>query len=155
MRTKHFVLTALLAVILIGTSTSCVVVDAFTDDPTVLKIIQYDGDPLTEDDVVAQTWKAEIDQNKVRLRQNTLPEDSSSYVIVIDFEHKEDGLPEVKDMTWGPAGRGFYRRVHAGLVEIQSWDLNGEVSGRVSLTSHAFYGPTVFWIDLSESTTTQ
>jgi hypothetical protein len=120
-----------------------------------LSVTRYTGPPITHTEVRG-LWSALIDADEVTLLSDPdAPSDRSFSSIHLVFENHEQDLPTLKDVWMGPTGEGVGTAIRTATVEIQSWDLAGEISGTV-WTTRRFGSVTAdtFWMDLSQTAVT-
>lgn len=122
---------------------------SFHEDEKILYLLEYQGQTISPEDS-KYSWVANTRDGILQLYQ-LIPEDERpSYIILMEFKDTGEAIPELIDVYHGPLDGSFVRKLDAGVVELQLWDPEGVISGRVTVRTSIF-SPAVelFWIDLS------
>lgn len=123
------------------------------DDKQSFQVIEYIDEPFTAADVY-HTWSVEVDGENVILQEFVNPDIADQdvvqqHVYYLKLRHKEGRLPEILDVWHGPQGGGLSQRTKTAGIAIQSWDINGVISGYIETVSVIDMRHNArFWVDL-------
>ncbi|MFK7848837.1 MAG: hypothetical protein AB8G77_26355 [Rhodothermales bacterium] len=119
------------------------------DEDQQMLVVEYSGEPFTAEDVYKK-WEFDVEENIVSIQQVVEPDAIESRVYYLKLEHIAGELPKVLDVWYGPQGGGISQGTRAVGVAIQSWNIDGEVSGYIELISAiGVRRGARFWGDLS------
>ena len=117
-------------------------------------VVPYEGEAFDQSGVIV-TWVVEVDGNRLILRETSenLPDDvdDQAQFLRVTVENIDNELPDLVDVWMGPEGGGVGTKAKKSRLEVQSWDVEGEISGvLVSDIGSTVNVHSRFWIDLSE-----
>ena len=121
-----------------------------------VRVTAYSGTPLTADDAIlidgfgfVRDWEGERDGDRVVLSRTGLCGDECSETTELTFRDRGGALPEFEGAELVRQEllpeRYDRRRLRVERVEVQDWDVEGVVSGRVRGERDL-----VFWYDFSD-----
>ena len=124
----------------------------FRDEDPDYSVVQYEGEAFVESDVLA-TWSFEVDGDRLIIREHPSEFfDEQAQLLWVTLEDIGNELPSLVDVWYGPENGGIGSVIKKSRLEVQSWDLSGEISGvfksDLPTGGNLF---SLFWIDLSES----
>ena len=117
-------------------------------------VVPYEGEAFDRSGVIP-IWAVEIEGNRLIMRETSenLPNDVDDQVqfLVVTLENINNELPDLVDVWLGPEDGGIGKKAEKSRMEVQSWDLSGEISG-VFVSDIGSTGNlhSRFWLDLSE-----